>query len=102
MPHHALKLAPQDCGDCPIRHRAVVARIKNGRVPCGVGRHRTRNTDGAGEHSRGRDGGVLQERTARNGNDIGFHIMEALFLLIFNRLNLPLGTHLESGAVDYR
>lgn len=26
MSLHALKLAPQDCGDCPIRHRAVCAR----------------------------------------------------------------------------
>ena len=26
MAHHDLKLAPHDCGDCPIRHRAVCAR----------------------------------------------------------------------------
>ncbi|MBI1170857.1 helix-turn-helix domain-containing protein [bacterium] len=26
MSLHTLKLAPQDCGDCPIRHRAVCAR----------------------------------------------------------------------------
>ena len=26
MSLHAMKLAPQDCGDCPIRHRAVCAR----------------------------------------------------------------------------
>jgi CRP/FNR family transcriptional regulator len=26
MSPHSMKLAPQDCGDCPIRHRAVCAR----------------------------------------------------------------------------
>ena len=26
MAHHDLKLVPKDCGDCPIRHRAVCAR----------------------------------------------------------------------------
>ena len=26
MAHHDLKLSPHDCGDCPIRHRAVCAR----------------------------------------------------------------------------
>ena len=26
MSVHGLKLAPQDCGDCPIRHRAVCSR----------------------------------------------------------------------------
>ncbi len=28
MSLHALKLAPQDCGDCPIRHRAVCSRCE--------------------------------------------------------------------------
>ena len=28
MSLHSLKLAPQDCGDCPIRHRAVCSRTE--------------------------------------------------------------------------
>lgn len=29
MAHHDIKLSPHNCGDCPIRHRAVCARCEN-------------------------------------------------------------------------
>ena len=52
----------------PIRHRAVFVRIKYSRVPCRARSLGSRNTDGAGEHCRSRDGCVSQERSARKSS----------------------------------